>query len=200
MILKRRVLAVGILIALCSGSPTVNAQKISTDIPGVQTALKDPTIAEVEKMVSEKTDVMKLNNKEENVVAEKKKEKKSSKKKKSAKKEESEKIYLKKEKKEESFEAEFLVTAYCPCEICSEGYGRQTCTGVYAEEGRTVAVDKSVIPYGSTVIINDHEYIAEDRGGDIVGHRIDIYMDDHDRTKVWGEKNLKVKVIKKIEE
>ena len=39
-----------------------------------------------------------------------------------------------------------------------------TATGTKATEGRTIAVDPDIIPYGTTVIIDDHEYIAEDCG------------------------------------
>ncbi|MEI3219112.1 MAG: 3D domain-containing protein [Lachnoclostridium sp.] len=42
--------------------------------------------------------------------------------------------------------------------------------------GRTIAVDASVIPYGSVVVINGHAYVAEDCGGAIKGNKIDIYV------------------------
>lgn len=81
---------------------------------------------------------------------------------------------------------EFKLYAYCPCESCSGNWGRQTSTGATATEGRTIAVDPSVIPYGSTVIINGAEYVAEDCGGAIKGKEIDIYFDSHDDAKKFG--------------
>lgn len=44
-----------------------------------------------------------------------------------------------------------------------------------AIEGHTIAVDPSVIPLGSEVLINGHEYVAEDIGGAVKGNVIDIY-------------------------
>ena len=75
---------------------------------------------------------------------------------------------------------EFLLTAYCPCTSCSDDYGTQTSTGGTCVEGRTIAVDPRVIPYGTKVYINGHEYVAEDCGGLIKQKRIDIYFDSHE--------------------
>ena len=48
-----------------------------------------------------------------------------------------------------------------------------------ATEGRTIAVDPEVIPYGTKVLIDGHTYIAEDTGGAIKGNKIDIFVDSH---------------------
>ena len=93
-----------------------------------------------------------------------------------------------------SWTGTFRVTAYCGCPSCSEGYGNLTSTGVSAIEGRTIAVDPSVIPYGSRVWINGNIYIAEDCGGAIKGNRIDIYMSDHARAQNFGVQYLDVAV------
>ena len=86
----------------------------------------------------------------------------------------------------------FKLTAYCPCQSCSADYGTQTSTGAVAKEGRTVAVDPGVIPYGTVLIINGKEYIAEDTGSAIKGNRIDIYFDDHDAAWDFGVKYAEV--------
>lgn len=86
----------------------------------------------------------------------------------------------------------FEVSAYCPCYLCSEGYGRETATGARATAGRTIAVDPNVIPYGTAVEINGHTYIAEDCGGDIKGNRIDLFVDTHTETLEWGVRTLNV--------
>lgn len=83
----------------------------------------------------------------------------------------------------------YKVTAYCPCEKCSEGYGRNTSTGVTATEGRTIAVDPSVIPYGTKVHIKGiGDFVAEDCGGDVKGKHIDIYFESHEETVKFGVK------------
>lgn len=73
----------------------------------------------------------------------------------------------------------FYCTAYCPCYECSEGYGDMTSTGVRARSYHTIAVDPSVLPYGTKVVINGIVYTAEDCGGGVRGKHIDIYFDTH---------------------
>lgn len=73
----------------------------------------------------------------------------------------------------------FRLTFYCPCYQCSEGWGHQTGSGAYATEGVTVAVDPRLIPYGTHLMINGHEYIAQDCGGSIKNKRIDVFMESH---------------------
>ena len=76
---------------------------------------------------------------------------------------------------------QFKLTYYCPCSICcGEWANGITATGTTAVEGRTIAVDPTVIPYGTQVIINGNVYTAEDCGGAIKGNRIDIYMNSHE--------------------
>jgi 3D (Asp-Asp-Asp) domain-containing protein len=83
---------------------------------------------------------------------------------------------------------EFRVTAYCPCEICCGKWSEYglTASGTVPEEGRTIAVDKHVIPLGETVTIDGVEYIAEDTGSAIKGNRIDIYFEDHQEALDFG--------------
>ena len=81
----------------------------------------------------------------------------------------------------------FKLTFYCGCPICSEQWGTQTATGVTATEGRTIAVDPKVIPYGTKVHIDGFgDFIAEDCGGAIKGNRIDIFVSDHQRCNNLG--------------
>ena len=81
---------------------------------------------------------------------------------------------------------EFKITYYCGCTSCSDEWGTMTATGVTAKEGRTIAVDPKVIAYGTKVMINGREYIAEDCGGAIKGNRIDIFVSDHERARKAG--------------
>lgn len=90
------------------------------------------------------------------------------------------------------FLGEFTLTAYCPGRCCcgkwASGY---TATGTWATEGRTIAVDPKVIPYGSRVLLiwpdgTQHSYIAEDCGGGVNGNHIDVFFDDHQAARVFG--------------
>ena len=68
------------------------------------------------------------------------------------------------------------ITYYWPGEDEWGDIIKYPCDGEHkAIEGHTIAVDPSVIPPGSVVLINGHEYIAEDIGGAVKGNVIDIY-------------------------
>lgn len=92
----------------------------------------------------------------------------------------------------------FKITYYCPCKKCSGNWGKQTSTGKIAKEGRTIAVDKRVIPYGTKVKIGKTIYTAEDCGSAIKGKRIDIFMESHKKCVKNGVKYKKVYIIKKV--
>ena len=90
------------------------------------------------------------------------------------------------------FLGEFTLTAYCPDSCCcgkwASGY---TATGTLATEGRTIAVDPKVIPYGTRVLLiwpdgTQHNYIAEDCGGGVNGSHIDVFFNDHQAARVFG--------------
>lgn len=69
---------------------------------------------------------------------------------------------------------QFTITYYWPGE---DRYGKLTSTGAIAKEGKTIAVDPSIIPYGSIIKINGNEYIAQDCGGAIKGNKIDSFVE-----------------------
>lgn len=93
---------------------------------------------------------------------------------------------------------EFKLTAYCSCEKCCGQWaldrpvdeeGHQIVIGASGEElieGVSIAVDKEVIPYGTTVVINGKEYIAHDCGGSIKKKRIDVYTSSHEAALEFG--------------
>lgn len=90
------------------------------------------------------------------------------------------------------------LTAYCKenyPHICNNGSSTSTATGTEPTVGRTVAVDPSVIPYGSQVIINGHTYIAEDCGGAIKDNRIDILLETHQDALEFGVQYAEVFVV-----
>ena len=89
----------------------------------------------------------------------------------------------------------FKLTAYCACpKCCGEWADGITYTGTKATEGRTVAVDPDVIPLGSSVYINGHEYVAEDIGGAIKGGRVDIFFNSHADALDFGVQYAEVKI------
>lgn len=99
------------------------------------------------------------------------------------------------------------VTAYCSCVKCcgvwskdhpsrqGTDYEQYTTSGTIPVAGRTVAVDPDIIPLGSKILIDGHEYIAEDTGSGVKGNHIDIYFDSHEEALEWGVKTLEVEVF-----
>lgn len=90
----------------------------------------------------------------------------------------------------------FKLTHYCACELCCDVETGITATGAPVIEGRTIAVDPKVIPYGTKVIINGHIFTAEDCGGAIKGNRIDIYVNEHAKANALGVKYADVYLLK----
>lgn len=94
----------------------------------------------------------------------------------------------------------FTCSAYCSCRICCGAYspevtGREshTATGTVPMQGRTIAVDPTVIPYGTSVTIEGMgTFVAEDCGGAIKGNRIDIYFSNHQDALNFGVRRLYV--------
>lgn len=84
---------------------------------------------------------------------------------------------------------EFNITHYCNepyAHICGTG-NRKTARGNDTVVGKTVAVDSSVIPYGTKLYIEGVGWrYADDRGGGINGNDIDILVDYHDEANSLG--------------
>lgn len=110
------------------------------------------------------------------------------------------------ESKKESL-GEFKLTAYCSCEKCCGKWAMNRpkdengkdivygSTGTVLVAGTSIAVDPSVIPYGSQVEINGHTYTAHDTGGAIKGNRIDVYFDNHQDALNFGVQCAEVFLI-----
>ena len=77
--------------------------------------------------------------------------------------------------------------------------GNKTSTGVYPVINKTVAVDPSIIPYGTVLYIKGHGvYIAEDSGAHIKGHRLDIFLDTKDECIKKGRIKTDVYILGKL--
>lgn len=103
------------------------------------------------------------------------------------------------EEESESTSIMCKLTAYC-CEnyphICNNGDATYTATMTTPTPGRTVAVDPTLIPYGSEVTIKGHTYIAEDCGGAIQGNRVDILFATHEEALNFGIQYAEVQYVK----
>ena len=83
-------------------------------------------------------------------------------------------------------------TAYLPTDGGGDGI---TATGIRARHG-VVAVDPNVIPLGTRVYIPGYgEAIAADTGGDIVGNRIDVVLEDYGSAMQFGRRIVDVYIL-----
>ena len=88
-------------------------------------------------------------------------------------------------------------TAYTGSAEENGGWANMTSTGAVPREGRTIAVDPRVIPYGTRVYIPalGGTYVAEDCGGAIKGNRIDIFMNTSSKCNSWGRRHIEVQIL-----
>lgn len=84
-------------------------------------------------------------------------------------------------------------TAYS---ISENGMSTHTFTGIdLRNQPNVIAVDPSVIPLGSRVLVNGTEYIAGDTGGAIVGNIIDIHFQTVEECIQWGRRTITVTIL-----
>ncbi|MDU3802209.1 SH3 domain-containing protein [Paraclostridium bifermentans] len=71
-----------------------------------------------------------------------------------------------------------------------------TATGTTPKWG-TIAVDPSIIPYGTKVYIPkfDMVFTAEDCGGAIKGNKIDIFMNSESECTTFGRQNIEIQIL-----
>lgn len=75
------------------------------------------------------------------------------------------------------------------------GNGSRTASGTLVRRG-VIAVDPAVIPLGTKVFIPGYgQAVAEDVGGDIKGHRIDVAFDTHEEALQFGRRDLEIIII-----
>lgn len=85
----------------------------------------------------------------------------------------------------------FTITAYCGCKKCGTGSNR-TASGTTPTEGRTIAADTSILPFGTQVVIGGVVYTVEDSGSGVSGNHIDIFFATHAKALAFGRKVMKV--------
>jgi len=106
---------------------------------------------------------------------------------------------------------EFRLTAYCSCSKCCgkwakdrpvDSAGNELVYGASGElltAGYSIAVDPTVIPYGTVLLINGKEYEAMDCGGAIKDKRIDVYFNDHDEALEFGVQYAEVFIVEEVQ-
>lgn len=83
-------------------------------------------------------------------------------------------------------------TGYTPYDAGCSGI---TSTGTVAKKG-SIAVDPSVIPYGTELYIPGYGYgIAEDCGGAIKGNKIDLCYETKNEAFSWGRRNVTIYIL-----
>lgn len=94
----------------------------------------------------------------------------------------------------------YTITYYCNEKYphtCNAGPPYKTATGTEPTPGRTIAVDPHDIALGAHVVIDGHEYVAEDTGGAVDGKHIDILVDTHEEALQLGTRyNVPVYKVK----
>ncbi len=74
--------------------------------------------------------------------------------------------------------------------------GSKTATGTYPHRG-TIAVDPDVIPLGTKIYVPGYGYgVAEDTGGAVQGHIIDLFFESRSEAIKWGRRTVTIKIIK----
>lgn len=95
-----------------------------------------------------------------------------------------------------------LVTAYCPCtKCCGPSAQGITASGkkVSYNQGRFVAADKTLLPFGTRLQVPGYHDAATvevtDTGSAIRGHRLDVYYHSHQKALEWGKRWVDVVVL-----
>ena len=95
----------------------------------------------------------------------------------------------------------FRCTAYCGCRQCNGKWtGQPTASGAPLQAGVTVAVDKRVIPFFTTMKIDGVGVrVAHDTGRNIKGNSIDVYIPNHAIASAFGIQYHEVWILRKGE-
>ena len=83
-----------------------------------------------------------------------------------------------------------VATAYCPCNKCCGKSDGITAIGVKAKEGRTIAADPKIFPYGTKILIDGNVYTVEECGSAIKNNKVDIFFESHEKALDFGVQYL----------
>jgi 3D (Asp-Asp-Asp) domain-containing protein len=74
--------------------------------------------------------------------------------------------------------------------------GRYTFTERDGRAVHGIAVDPDLIPIGSHLWIPGYGHaVADDTGGRIQGHRVDVRIQDYDRMQSWGRRKVRIYLL-----
>lgn len=93
------------------------------------------------------------------------------------------------------FVGTFRLTAYCPCSICCGSNTGITATGTVPVQGRTIAADPSVLPYGTVVYIEGYGTFTVEDTGAFASGTIDIFFDSHSVAYDFGVQYADVYIV-----
>lgn len=95
----------------------------------------------------------------------------------------------------------FRCTAFCGCRRCNgKWYGMPSASGAPLQAGVSVAVDKRLIPFFSTLNIEGVGVrVAHDTGRNIKGNSIDVYIPNHAIASAFGIQYHEVWILRKGE-
>ena len=95
----------------------------------------------------------------------------------------------------------FRCTAFCGCRKCNgKWYGMPSASGAPLQAGVSVAVDKRVIPFFTTMKIDGVGVrVAHDTGRNIKGNSIDVYIPNHAIASAFGIQYHEVWILRKGE-
>lgn len=92
------------------------------------------------------------------------------------------------------------VTAYCPCDICTNGDNITASGHQIVPSGDFFIAAPRDIPFYTKIIVPGYNKgqptVVLDRGGTITGDSLDVFFYSHQEALEWGRQNLKVTIFK----
>jgi 3D (Asp-Asp-Asp) domain-containing protein len=82
-------------------------------------------------------------------------------------------------------------------------WGNKTASGTTPTQGRTIAVDRHLIPLGTKLLVKFPEpfsylngtYTAEDTGNGIKGHEVDLFLNNYNTCLQFGVRKIQIKIL-----
>ncbi|MEN6316709.1 MAG: hypothetical protein ABFD25_20930 [Clostridiaceae bacterium] len=99
----------------------------------------------------------------------------------------------------------YTITAYCPCPKCCGKWADKRPGGkVYGAAGVELEAGVSVaawLPFDTEIIISGRRYVVQDRTAEWIRKRyngliIDLYFDNHEEARSWGNPKMEVFAVR----